>query len=100
MTEKSLVVQHNKIIEARYKLSVGEQRLVKVLVSMIEPHDEDFKIYRIAIVDLAKLLGITDKDFYAKVKLWSRKLVSSLFVFKCEVEDELQLSWLSSAEYK
>ena len=100
MSEKSLVVQHNKIIEARYKLSVGEQRLIKVLVSMIEPYDEAFKVYRISIIDLVKLLGVSDKDFYAKVKVWSRKLVSSLLVFKGDGENELQLTWLSSAEYK
>ena len=100
MTEKALVVQHNRIIEAQYRLSVGEQRLIKVLVSMIEPNDENFKVYQIAVIDMVKLLGLSDKDFYGKVKAWSKNLVSSPLIFKSENGDELQLTWLSSAEYK
>jgi plasmid replication initiation protein len=102
MTDKSLVVQHNKIIEAKYRLSVGEQRLIKLLVSLIEPEDEDFKTYDISVKDLISLLGLSDKDFYGKVKVWSRKLIGNVLVFKdgdgddC---DELQVSWLSSATY-
>jgi plasmid replication initiation protein len=100
MTDKSLVVQHNKIIEAKYKLSVGEQRLIKLLVSMIEPEDEDFKAYRIAVIDLIRLLGLSDKDFYGKVKSWSKKLISNVLIFRGEDEEELQVAWLSSAIYK
>jgi len=39
VSNTSLVVQHNKIVEAKYKLSIGEQRLVKLLISMIEKND-------------------------------------------------------------
>ena len=67
---------------------------------MIHKDDVDFKIYRIAVVDFVKLLEISDKDFYRKVKVWSRKLVSSLLIFKGDGENELQITWLSSAEYK
>jgi plasmid replication initiation protein len=100
MTDKSLVVQHNKIIEAKYRLSVGEQRLIKLLVSMIEPDDEDFKTYRIAVKDLIGLLGLSDKDFYGKVKAWSKKLIGNVLIFRGEGEEELQVAWLSSAKYK
>lgn len=100
MTDKSLVVQHNKIVEAKYKLSVGEQRLIKLLVSMIEPEDRDFKVYRINVKDLIRLLGISDKDFYGKVKVWSRKLIGNVLTFRGEDEEELQVAWLSSATYK
>ena len=99
MKDKSLVVQHNKIIEAKYKLSVGEQRLIKWLVSMIETTDEDFKVYRITVSDLSKLLGVSDRDFYKKVKGWSKNLMSNILTFRSEGEAELQVAWLSSAEY-
>jgi plasmid replication initiation protein len=99
MTDKNLVVQHNKIIEARYRLSVGEQRLIKYLVSMIEPTDEDFKVYRIPVISLVKLLGVSDNDFYRKVKVWSKNLLSNVLIFKGENNRELQVTWLSSAEY-
>jgi len=99
MTATSLVVQHNKIIEAKYKLSVGEQRLIKLLISMIEKDDEDFKAYRIAVADLSKLLDISDNDFYRKVKVSAKKLISNVLTFKGFDGRELQVAWLSSAEY-
>ena len=99
VTAHNLVVQHNKIIEAKYRLSVGEQRLVKLLISMIEKDEEDFKVYRVAVADLSRLLGIADKDIYRKVKVSSKKLISNVLTFKGSDERELQVAWLSSAEY-
>lgn len=98
MTDKNLVVQHNKIIEARYRLSIGEQRLIKLLVSMIERDDEDFKKYQIRVVDLASLLDIKRKDFYAAVKLATKKLIGNVLTFDIDGET-FQASWLASAHY-
>ena len=99
ITENSLLVQHNQIIEARYKLSVGEQRLIKLLISMIDKDDKNFKVYQIPIKQLYELLGISSNDFYGKVKAISKKLVSNVLTFKDNNGRELQVSWLSSAEY-
>jgi plasmid replication initiation protein len=46
------------------------------------------------------LLGISDKDFYGKVKLWSRKLIGNVLIFRGEDDEELQVAWLSSAIYR
>jgi len=99
ISENSLLVQHNKIVEARYKLSVGEQRLIKLLISMIDKDDKNFKVYQIPIKQLYELLGISSNDFYSKVKAISKKLVSNVLTFKDDNGRELQVSWLSSAEY-
>ena len=99
MTDKHLVVQHNKIIEAKYKLSVGEQRLIKYLISMIDKEDEDFKVYRISVADLSRLMDTSDNDMYRKVKVSSKKLISNVLTFEGLDGRELQVSWLSSAEY-
>ena len=82
ITENSLLVQHNQIIEARYKLSVGEQRLIKLLISMIDKDDKNFKVYQIPIKQLYELLGISSNDFYGKVKAITKKLVSNVLTFK------------------
>ena len=34
MNKKSLVVQSNQLIEAKYRLSVEEQKIVKILITM------------------------------------------------------------------
>jgi plasmid replication initiation protein len=58
LNKKSLVVQSNKLIEARYRLSVEEQKIVKILISQIRKDDKDFQDYEFRIKDLAELLGL------------------------------------------
>ena len=99
VSSRNLVVQHNRIIEAKYRLSVGEQRLVKLLISMIEKDDEDFKVYKVSVADFSRLLDVSDKDIYRKVKNSSKKLISNVLTFIGEDDRELQVAWLSSAEY-
>lgn len=99
MSEKSLVVQHNAIVEARYKLTVEEQRLIKTLVSQIHRDDEDFKTYEIRIIDLAKLLGISDTSYYDRVKKVTKKIIGNVLCFTDESGNEVQTSWISSAKY-
>lgn len=100
MSEKTLVVQHNKLVEARYKLTLEEQRLIKMLVSQIQPNDDDFKAYEIHIFDLTRLLGITDDYYYNKIKKLTKKLRDSSLCFTNENGDEIQTGWLSSAIYR
>lgn len=100
MSEKTLVVQHNAVVEARYRLTVEEQRLIKTLVSQIQITDEDFKTYTIRVFDLAKLIGISDDYYYTRIKKLTKKLRDSSIVFTNENGDEVQTGWLSSAIYR
>jgi plasmid replication initiation protein len=98
VSEKSLVVQHNKIVEARYRLSIGEQRVIKLLISMIEKDDVDFKEYRINVSDLISLLGIKTGDIYTAVKRATEKLIGNVITF--EIGDRtIQTAWLAMADY-
>jgi hypothetical protein len=99
MAVKNLVVQHNKIVEARYKLTVEEQRLLKTLVSKIQLHDEDFKVYEITVLELANLIGIVDDYYYSRVKAITKKLRDSSLNFMNDKGEEVQTGWLSSAKY-
>jgi hypothetical protein len=54
--KKLLVTQSTKLVEARYHLSVGEQRLVLLMISMIQPTDEDFKDYEIKYIITTSLI--------------------------------------------
>ena len=98
ITEKKLVVQHNNIVEAKYRLTISEQRLIKYLVALIEKDDEDFKTYRIAVADLAGILQIKRKDYYQSVKNTTKGLVTKLLVFK-SAGLTIQTAWLASAVY-
>ena len=100
MTDKTLVVQRNNIVEARYRLTVEEQRLIKTLISQIHSNDEDFKVYQIHVHDLAALIGITDDHYYTRIKKLTKKLRDSSLCFINENGDEVQTGWLSSAVYR
>lgn len=101
VNEKSLVVQSNRLVEAKYRLSVEEQKIIKILVSQIEKEDEDFKDYEFRILDLAELLGMEHTNPYGVLRGITKKLVSRVLEFyNPETNTLLQTSWLSSAEYK
>lgn len=98
INNKSLVVQANHIIEARYKLSLEEQRLIKILISMVDERDKDTKTYLIKASDVAEMLGITGDHIYFTLKKVTSRLLKQVLFIKKE-GGELQVSWLSSAEY-
>ncbi len=43
INKQSVVTQSNKLVEAKFSLTIQEQRLVLVMISMISPEDKDFK---------------------------------------------------------
>ena len=42
---KPVIYKSNLIVEASYKLSIGEQRIIHILTSMIDKDDKEFKSY-------------------------------------------------------
>lgn len=100
VSEKTLVVQHNSLVEARYRLSVESQRLIKTLVSLINSNDEDFKTYELKVVDLAKIIGAVDDGYYKTLKRTTRSIIGNTIDFIDENGNEVQAAWLSSAVYK
>ena len=54
--KNEVVFQHNNLIEANYKLSLQEKRIILWLTSQIQPTDEDLKKHRIRAVDLCELI--------------------------------------------
>jgi hypothetical protein len=101
VNNKSLVVQSNRLVEAKYRLSVEEQKIVKILISQIQRDDVDFQEYEFRVKELAALLGMEHKDTYRVLPRITERLMSRVLKFyNPETETLLQTSWLSSAEYK
>ena len=93
-----IVTQSNELVEARYNLSLGEQRLVMVMIAQIQPNDEDFKPYRIKIADFAEFLGIPAGSAYRECKKITKTLLSRVL----EIQEDgrlIQINWASSADY-
>ena len=93
-----IVTQSNKLIEARYNLSLGDQRLVMAMIAQVQPGDEDFKPYRINIADFAEFLGIDKGSAYRECKKITKKLLGR--VIEIQEDDRfIQVTWAASAEY-
>ena len=91
------VVQHNKLIEARYSLTVGEQRLIMVMASKIKPTDEDFREYKISLSELARLLEIDLSYIYKEIDKITDKLMSRVLHIKNNDGSLLKFQWICKA---
>lgn len=98
ISQQSMVTQSNKLVEAKFTLTVQEQRLVLVMIAMIHPQDEDFKDYIIHLADLCRFLGLKTQSLYAEAKKITRRLRERELVIQ-EPGGELQIGWISSAKY-
>lgn len=100
VTPKDLIVTHsNSLTEARYSLSVNEQRIVLFMIAQIQPQDDEFKDYVINVTDFTKLLGIRNKNIYADTKKLLHGLLSKVLYVPND-NGYLMTNWVSSAEYK
>lgn len=101
LEKQSLVTQANDLIEASYKIwSIEEARLVRMLISQIRPDDEDFKTYRISIIDFANLFNISWNNIYDHVKRAADNLVSRRILIENDDGSWMRMNWLSYARYK
>jgi plasmid replication initiation protein len=92
------VTQSNHLVEARYNLSLGEQRLILAMIAKIQPDDEDFKPYKVSIGELADFLGVARGSAYHE----SKKITKTLLGRVLEIQESgrlLQTGWVSSADY-
>jgi hypothetical protein len=93
-----IVTQANNLVEARYNLPLGEQRLVLTMISRIQPEDEDFKPYRISVGEFAEFLGVDKDSAYRECKKITAKLLTRVISIE-EPDGLLQINWMSSAKY-
>ena len=102
MDKNFVVTKSNYFIKnSSYDLSVEEQRIVLTLASMVQPEDENFKVYSIKIADFIELLGISSQTKYTELPKITRELMRKVF----EINDEntgkiTQVAWLSAVVYE
>lgn len=95
-----LVVQSNQLVESRYSLTVGEQRLVYAMISLISPDDVDFKPYVLKIQDLAFFLNIDLKNAYREADKITSRIMERVLHIPQKNGDLLKVHWVSSALHK
>jgi plasmid replication initiation protein len=99
--KNELIVQHNNLIEARYRLGLQEKRVVIWLTSQVQQTDGDFKDHTLSIKDFAELTGVRGDRLYSELQKITRRLMRRIISIYPIGEDRLiQVAWLGSADYK
>ena len=91
------IVKANAIIEAKYQLSVREQKLFLYMVSMLKRNDEQFKVYEISIKDLQNVINPKETKWGAIYKDFRDILISlkSKVLVIQEEDREIILNWVN-----
>jgi len=98
MNEKKLVVKSNKLNQARYKLSVQEQRLILAMISDIDEGDDILRNHRISVQEFKELVGLSGKSPYSQLKNLTKRLLSKVLVIS-EPDGDLQTHWVDHVKY-
>ena len=101
---RSVAVQHNSLVEARYKLTLNEQKLMLFACSKIDRSKKDFELVRIPVNEIAQVLSLTrSKALYARIdKVFKGLLTKDIYIFtkaKNNTKRLLHTTWMSSCEY-
>ncbi len=97
-SRNDLVTKSNDLIEANYKLTTTEQKIVAFLASKVQPNDQEFKPYRLSIKEFAKVAGLKGQSYYSEIKKITFQLMKKAFQAKVG-NKTIQASWISSAVY-
>ena len=92
------IKQSNKLIEARYKLSLYEQRMVIAICSQLDENTENFSKVRVRVADIAKFCNFDNRMGYTQVKNTIKKLATRTLEIQ-HGNDWYITHWLQSAKY-
>jgi plasmid replication initiation protein len=99
-----VVVKHNDIIEAKYQLSIFEERILLICIAQIDsmsklPINHKFEV---SVSDVADLLDTKDKgSIYTNLNAAVGRLFQRVLVIDSPSEDikQSQIRWLSRIDY-
>lgn len=95
-----IVVKENRLINARYDLTLQEQRLVLWLISEIKPTDKGFSTFRMNVKEIAAFIGLEgSKNIYERMYSVTRRLLTRVIEIEKENGYLFQSNWISSADY-
>ncbi len=100
--KEAMIYQSNEVVEANYKLTTAEQKLVLALISLIDRDKEDFESIRVNANSLAEACGFTSKAKYSQLDQTFKKLASRLLSLRKRYKDrtsEYNTHWVQAYEY-
>lgn len=90
--------QSNFLIEAKYRLTRQEFRIITVIMAMVSQFDSDFKKYQIKLLDIKNLLESTSESLVGDLKKATTGLLSKPLIITTP-EKTIHLNWISSAVF-
>lgn len=97
MKKTNEVVQSNRLVESRYSLTVGEQRLILAMVSKIHSDDSDFFKYEISLKELSELMNIELSNAYNEIDKITEKIMGRVLHIPQPDGTLLKSHWVSTA---
>jgi plasmid replication initiation protein len=98
-----IAMQHNNLVEAKYSMTLQQKRVMIWLVSQIKPDDIDFKEHILTIKNLIEICQLSGESSYKEIKNITFSLVEKgiriIDISDPNNKREIQVSWLSSADY-
>lgn len=95
---RQLVIKSNNLIEACYKLTLQESRIILFLASQISQSDQELKYHIIPIKDLCKIAQIDTSSMYNTSIAIAENLMKKIIKIKTDNDVE-QFAWLSYAKH-
>lgn len=94
------VTKANILVEASYRLSLVQQRIVLVMASLVEPDDEDFKWYRLSVKDFLEILGVHSHNHYHEMIAAVHNLMEKVITISSGDQVVLKTHWINDALYR
>ena len=76
------VYQSNKLIESSYSLTMLEQKLIRVLASMVKKEDSDFKEYEFRASELMQIFNTKSRNFHKELDKVTDSIMKRLIKVK------------------
>lgn len=100
--EHYIVTKSNELVNAQYRLSTYETRIILFLASKVQPKDEQFNKFTFSVKEIASVLGLTGNSVYEDLQRITYGLLDKKFTIitkRGNKDSILQTNWLASAEY-
>ena len=99
---KIIVVKNNALVEAGYKLSIYETRILLICIGKLDSMGEltTGDIFEISAKDLMDLSGTSGRAAYEYLRVAINRLLERMVVINLPNNEILKTRWVSSAKYK
>jgi plasmid replication initiation protein len=97
--DKKLIIQHNDLVNAKYKLTLMEQKFILEIMSSVHRNDDNFEIYRLSAKELLEKNIVTDTNT-KNLEKFAIQLMSKPLSIPTGKDSFVVFNWFSSVQYE